>query len=167
MEPKLFDTPLLLAISKELQAKKQTIAISESVTSGLLQFAISNMENAEKFYHGGITAYNVGQKFKHLNVEPLHAMAVNCVSQKIADQMALNVANLFNSDWGVGITGYASASTESGHKLFAYYSISFRQSIQLSGIINAASEPPPAVQLYYTTEVLKKLKDEILKLSNG
>jgi nicotinamide-nucleotide amidase len=165
MEPKLFDMPVLRTIGKELQAKQQTIAVSESVTSGLLQFAFSNMENAEKFYHGGITAYNIGQKFKHLNVEPIHAIAVNCVSQKIADQMALNVAALFNSHWGIGITGYASATPESGNEVFAYYSISFRQSVKLAGILNAKNEAPPAVQLYYATELLGKLKDVIIQLS--
>jgi nicotinamide-nucleotide amidase len=163
MEPKLFDMSVLRIIGKELQAKQQTISISESVTSGLLQFAFSNMENAEKFYHGGITAYNIGQKFKHLNVEPIHAIEVNCVSQKIADEMALNVAALFNSDWGIGITGYATPAPASGNKLFAYYSISFRQSIKLSGIVNAKAETPPAVQLFYTDALLKKLQAEISK----
>src|SRR3954469_8414198 len=110
MEPKLFNDDLLQSIGKKLHAKEQTIAISESVTSGLLQFAFSNIKDAEKFYQGGITAYNIGQKYKHLNVETIHAIGVNCVSQKIADEMALNVISLFNSDWGIGITGYASAS---------------------------------------------------------
>ena len=162
MEPSLFDPAVLRVIGKELQDSKQTIAVSESVTSGLLQFAFSNMQDAEKFYHGGITAYNVGQKYKHLNVEPIHAIGVNCVSQKIADEMALHVAELFNSDWGTGITGYATASEESGNQRFAYYSISFRQAIKHSGILQAPAEAPPAVQLYYVTELLTKLKDLLI-----
>jgi len=83
-----FDKKILTQIGKRLLAKKQTIAVAESVTSGLLQFAFSSMENAADFYQGGITAYNIAQKFKHLTVEPLHALSVNCVSAKVAEQMA-------------------------------------------------------------------------------
>ena len=161
MEPKLFDTEILQAIGKQLHSKQQTIAVSESVTSGLLQFAFSNIKDAEKFYHGGITAYNIGQKYKHLNVETIHALEVNCVSQKIADEMALNVIGLFNSDWGIGITGYASASPQSDNKVFAYYSIAFRETVKLSGKLDGPDALPPEVQLYYTTTVLEKLKEAI------
>lgn len=157
METQLFDPLLLRNIGKELIAKQETIAVAESVTSGLLQFAFSNMEDARKFYHGGLTAYNVAQKFKHLNVEAIHAISVDCVSQKVADEMALHVALFFNSDWGIGVTGYASPVPRQENKLFAHYAISFRGSVKLSGIIHADKLEPAQVQIKYVNEVLKKL----------
>lgn len=159
MEIPLLDKMLLRSIGQKLLERKQTIAVAESVTSGLLQFAFSNMEDASKFYHGGITAYNIGQKFKHLNVEAIHALAVNCVSQKIADEMSLNVAALFNSDWGIGITGYASPAPESDNTIFAYYSVSFRQAIQLSGIVYAEPMEPVQAQVKYVNVVLERLAE--------
>src|SRR3954463_15564978 len=103
----LFDKEMLALIGNYLKQKQQTIAIAESVTSGLLQYAFSNVPDATQFFQGGLTAYNVAQKFKHLQVEPIHAMAVNCVSQLVAEQMALQVCRIFGAHWGIGITGYA------------------------------------------------------------
>src|SRR5436190_21131457 len=112
-----FDKKVLERLGKKLLKKKQTVAVAESVTSGLLQFAFSCIPDAASFFQGGITAYNIAQKFKHLQVEPLHALSVNCVSSKVAKEMALHVCQLYSSDWGIGITGYASPVPESGNKV--------------------------------------------------
>src|SRR3982751_949315 len=96
----------------------ETIAVAESVTSGLLQAAFSQPGNAANFFQGGLTAYNLGQKFKHLNVEPIHAENCDCVSQIVADQMAKSVADHFQSDWGIGVTGYSTPVPESKNKLY-------------------------------------------------
>ena len=103
----MFNDKNLKSIGKKMLRKKETIAIAESVTSGLLQFAFSTIKDASCFYQGGITAFNIGQKFKHLQVDPVHALAVNCVSQKVSEEMAKQVCILFKSDWGIGVTGYA------------------------------------------------------------
>jgi len=155
MDKQLFDASLLNKIGKQLRTKAHTVAVAESVTSGLLQFAFSNMENAEKFFHGGVTAYNVAQKFKHLNVEPIHAIDCNCVSQKIANEMAIHVSVKFNSDWGIGITGYATPVPESGDKVFAFYAISFQGQIKSSGKLESIKETPPGPQIRYVSEVLE------------
>ena len=80
----IFNENELKKIGKKLIEGKYTIAVAESVTSGILQFALSSIPDASKFYQGGITAYNIGQKYSHLKVEPIHALSVNCVSQKVA-----------------------------------------------------------------------------------
>jgi nicotinamide mononucleotide (NMN) deamidase PncC len=90
----LFDKNLLIRIGKYLKRKEETLAVAESVTAGLVQYAFSNVPDATQFFQGGLTAYNVAQKFKHLQVEPIHALAVNCVSQLVAEQMALQVCSL-------------------------------------------------------------------------
>lgn len=35
----------------------ETVAVAESVTSGMLQLAFSQMPNASMFYKGGMTAF--------------------------------------------------------------------------------------------------------------
>ncbi|MEJ0104835.1 MAG: CinA family protein [Bacteroidota bacterium] len=82
-----FNKKILEGIGKKLLKKKESIAVAESVTSGLLQLAFSCIPDAACFFQGGITAYNIAQKFKHLEVEPLHALSVNCVSPKVAKEM--------------------------------------------------------------------------------
>jgi nicotinamide-nucleotide amidase len=154
----LFDKKELEQIGGRLLKKKETIAVAESVTAGLLQFAFSNVPDAAKFFQGGMTAYNIAQKFKHLKVEPLHALSVNCVSQKVATEMALQICELYSSDWGIGITGYATPSPESGNKVFAFFAITYKGRVKASGKINAAKQDPPALQLHYAATVLHKLK---------
>lgn len=49
--------------------------------------------------------------------------------------MAMNVCGLFNSDWGIGITGYATAVKESGNKLYCFYAIAFNKTVIREGKI--------------------------------
>ena len=153
----LFDKDTLDGIGKKLLKKKETIAIAESVTSGLLQFAFSNIKDASCFYQGGLTAFNIGQKFKHLQVDPVHALAVNCVSQKVAEEMAIQVCILFKSDWGVAVTGYASAVPTSGNKVFAYYAISYKSKIRSKGKLNCKKTDPSEVQRAYVNRIVKEI----------
>ena len=152
----LFEKKILDLISRKLLKRGETIAIAESVTSGLLQFAFSQMPDAAKFFQGGITSYNLGQKFKHLNVEPIHAQECNCVSEQVAIQMAKSIVEKFRSDWSIGVTGYATPVPESGNKLFCYYSIAFREKIKSSGRISHRKADPATVQLSYVKTLLKK-----------
>ncbi|MET0466202.1 MAG: CinA family protein [Chitinophagaceae bacterium] len=148
-------------IRNGLLSKGKTIAVAESVTAGLLQYALSTIPDASKFLQGGITAFNVAQKYKHLRVEPLHALSVNCVSGKVAEEMALHCCELFSSDWGVGITGYASPAPESGNKSFAYFAIAFGGRIVEKGKLSPKKKDPPAIQQEYVSAILSRLEKVI------
>jgi len=154
---KPFDEKKLISLGERFLKRKQTIAVAESVTSGLLQFALSCTPEAARFFQGGITAYNIAQKFKHLGVEPLHALSVNCVSPKVAREMALQVCQVYSSDWGVAVTGYASPVPESENKVFAFFAIAYKGKIKLSGRIKPKKLDPPEMQWMYTNHILGKL----------
>ena len=161
----LFDTSILKSIGNKLKRKKQTIAIAESVTAGLLQFAFSQMADASLFFQGGITAYNLGQKYKHLQVEPIYAEQCNCVSPSVADQMSLSVTHTFNSDWGIAITGYATPVPASGNKLFCFYSITYKDKIKARGKLSHKDAHPAMVQLAYVNKTLQKF-NHLMKIRN-
>src|SRR5204863_1984014 len=110
------------------------------------------------FFQGGITAYNVAQKYKHLHVEPIHALATDCVSVQVAQEMSIHVCNMFNSDWGISVTGYATPTPESGNANFAFYSITYKQEIKRSGLLKQNKKDPAMVQLYYANEVFRNLE---------
>jgi len=155
----MFDKKLIDDIGNKLKEKNQSIAVAESVTGGLLQAAFSNANQASFFFQGGITAYNIGQKCRHLLVEPLHAIECNCVSELIAQQMSKYVCDLFLSDYGIGITGYAARLPEKNiNDLFAYYSISLKDKIIESGKITTDAEEGLPAQLFYIDYVLKIFK---------
>ena len=151
----IFNKSILEEIGKILINRKQTVAVAESVTAGLMQFSFGNIENASQFYQGGITAYNIGQKYKHLLVEPIHALNVNCVSENVSTQMAIEVNRLFNSHWGLSITGYASPVPESGNELFAFYGIAFKQEILKSEKLFTMEADPFKVQASYVNVILE------------
>jgi nicotinamide-nucleotide amidase len=160
----MYDEKIIDAIRDQMVKKQQTIAVAESVTSGHLQVALGSAINASTFFQGGITAYNLGQKTKHLNVEPIHAVSCNCVSPLIANQMALQVSKMFMSDWGIGITGYSAPMPEySIEELFAYYAIAYKDEILSSKKIIAKKEDPMSVQFFYVNHVLRECNSLLIK----
>jgi PncC family amidohydrolase len=157
----LFDNKKLTTIHNLLYRKQETIAVAESVTSGLLQLTLAQAEKAAEFFQGGICVYNLGQKCRHLAVEPIHAQAVDCVSEKVSQEMAINACRLFTSDWGIGITGYATPVPESGGKLFAFYAIARKGKIVYKSKITAREEEAFNIQLKYVTTILDQLLKQL------
>ncbi len=151
-------------ISHYLRERGETISIAESVTSGFLQLAFSQMECAEQFYNGGLTTYTIGEKIKHLNIDPVEAKACNCVSQNITKTMALNVANMFETNWSIATTGFATPVPESDHQIYAYFAIAYHGKIILSERIELHPLTDPlAAQHYYMEYVLGCLRCEVKK----
>lgn len=153
----MYNEKELSEIKDYLLSKGHTVAVAESVTSGHLQAALSLPPDASKFFHGGITTYNLGQKCRHLQIDAIHAANCNSVSQRIADDMALKTISLFASDWSIGITGYAAPYPELGiEDLFAFYAIAFGQKIVDRGKIESEKKALLEVQLSFAGQVLQK-----------
>ncbi|MGI9651519.1 CinA family protein [Chryseobacterium sp. RLHN22] len=160
-----FQENLLNYISEALITTNETISIAESVTSGLFQLAFSQMPNAGMFYKGGITAYNLAQKVKLLNVDYDEASFCDCVSEKIAETMAINVAKMFETDWSIAVTGYANPIRNSTFKLYSYYSFSYKGEIILTKKLELHPKTQALeAQQYYTEFILGCFKSEITKV---
>ena len=154
----LYDKNIIDDIKDVLSTKKLTLSVAESVTAGHLQAAFSSATEASKFFQGGITAYNAGQKTKHLNIEPIAALEDDCVTEKVACEMALQVNKLFISDYGIAITGYAAKMPEKGiNNLFAFFAIANKKEILLVKKITTHKERVDA-QIDYTTQVIKEFQ---------
>jgi PncC family amidohydrolase len=138
-----FQKNLLEYISQSLMTIDETISIAESVTSGCLQLAFSQMPNASLFYKGGITTYTLQEKVRLLKVNRPEAEECDCVSENIAATMALNVAKLFESDWSISTTGYCTPIRNSEYKIFAYFSFSYKGEVILTKNLNCIPKPKP------------------------
>jgi nicotinamide-nucleotide amidase len=90
-----------------LREPRMTLAVAESMTCGHVQARLGAGSGASEFFLGGITAYTLAEKVRHLGVERAAATAVNSVSAAVAEQMARGACNLFGSDLGLATTGYA------------------------------------------------------------
>lgn len=152
----MYNEDAINAIKDILIAKGKTLAVAESVTSGHIQAAISLATSATSFFQGGLTAYNLNEKTRLLHVDAVHAMGCNCVSEQVAAEMARNVAKLFQSDWGISITGYATPIPDLGvNDLFAHWAVSHQGKIIKSAVLTAEKDEPLNVQVFYANEVLK------------
>lgn len=89
-----------------------TLAVAESLTCGRVQARIGAISGASDFFLGGITAYALEQKVRHLGVERAIAEPVNAVSAEVAEQMARGVCALFGAKVGLATTGYAEPSPQ-------------------------------------------------------
>jgi nicotinamide-nucleotide amidase len=95
-----------------LRPPRLTLAVAESVTCGRVQARIGAIPGASEFFLGGITAYSLEQKVRHLGVDHAVAEPVNAVSDEVAMQMARGVCALFGARLGLATTGYAEPSKE-------------------------------------------------------
>lgn len=156
----MYNTAIINEIKEILTARSETLATAESVTSGHLQAALSLAKMASQFFQGGITTYNLNQKQQHLKVDAVHAMTCNCVSQRVAEEMASHACGYFKCDWAVAVTGYATPMPEVGiNDLFAFWAVSYRGMVKYSALVKSSQAEPLDVQIFYANEVLKGLRD--------
>lgn len=152
----VYDERSLREIRDQLIESKQTIAVAESVSAGHLQAALSTAPDANCFFQGGLTAYNLGQKTRLLDVEPITALASDCVSQAVTEQMARKICSIFVSDYGIATTGYATPVPEKEiRELYAWVCILHKDKILLSQKIDPGNTKANDAQVYYTNSILK------------
>lgn len=157
-----FSEILLQKISYYLRDRNEKISIAESVTSGCLQLAFSEMPSAEQFFEGGLTVYTIDQKVKQLNIDYDEAKTVNCVSKNVTEVMALNVAKLYGTEWSIATTGYSTPTPESGNEIFAFYAVSYKGEVIVSDRIDLQPLTKPMdAQNYFAECALSCLTSEI------
>lgn len=98
-----------------------TLAVAESITCGQLQAALGAISGASDFFVGGLTAYDLEQKVRHLAVDRDTALACNGVSAEVARQMARGALHFFGSDFAAATTGYAEPANARGYPHPAAY----------------------------------------------
>jgi len=105
----------LMETVKDIMMREHlTVSVAESITSGNLQTVLGSITGASNFYQGGVTAYSLERKVKLLGINRKHAREVDCVSQRVAREMAQGICKLFKTNIGIATTGYAEINTEAG-----------------------------------------------------
>jgi nicotinamide-nucleotide amidase len=116
--------PVLQLKDLLLRLPKLTLGVAESLTCGWMQVKIGATPGASNFFLGGLTAYELDQKVKHLGVSRAVAEPVNAVSAEVAEQMARGACRFFGSDLGLATTGYAEPVEERGIQTpFAFWAL--------------------------------------------
>lgn len=156
---------LLRDIGQYLSDFDETVSVAENITSGFLQFSFSQIPHASKVFKGGLTVYDKIQKENLLRVSSESLAEENIVSEKISLEMALKVAEVFETDWGIGITGSIHSSNISESKTLAHFSFSHKNKIIFSTILELHPRTVPInAQLYYAEFLLGCFKCELSKM---
>jgi nicotinamide mononucleotide (NMN) deamidase PncC len=70
--------------------------------------------------------------------------------------MAMGVASLFSSQWGIGVTGYAAPDKSVPVKIpFAFYAISYKNEIVVAESIMSTKSDGKPTQEYFAQQTLK------------
>jgi len=104
-----------VVIGKILTKKKQTLAVAESCTGGLLASRITACPGASFFFRGGVVAYHATVK-TNLGVPEKLIKKHGEVSAQVALQLARSVRTRMDSSFGLGITGIAGPGGGSSKK---------------------------------------------------
>ena len=146
-----------------------TLAVAESLTAGHVQAQVASVSGASGYFLGGITAYALEEKVKHLGVNRAHAKSVDGVSQRVAVEMAAGVAKLFNADLAVATTGYAEPAPKQKVKTpHAWWALCHRHrggaAMMLSGFVEVPAADRVTVQARVTEAVLVELVNYLREL---
>ena len=90
-----------------LQEKKQTLAVAESCTGGLIGHRLTNISGSSEYFLEGAVTYSNEAKQARLGVDPALIEAHGAVSEEVATAMAEGIRQRAGSDFGLAVTGIA------------------------------------------------------------
>ena len=106
---------------EKLIDREQTIAFAESFTGGLAAKKVVDVPGSSKVLHGSAVTYTETAKADVLNVQPQTLKTYGMVSAETATEMAENVRDLYQSDFGVSFTGVAGPDAMEGKEAGTVY----------------------------------------------
>ena len=86
---------------------KQTLALAESCTGGLLSYFLTIKAGASAFFLGSVVSYSYSAKIRHLDVPSEMLNQKGAVNESVCRLMAQGIKKKWGSDWALAITGVA------------------------------------------------------------
>ncbi len=100
--------PLAETVGSALKARRETIAIAESSTGGLISAALLAVGGASAYFRGGGVIYTLQARHGLLAIpEPMPLPVERASTQPYADLLAATVRLRLDATWGLGETGAA------------------------------------------------------------
>ncbi|WP_067148701.1 competence/damage-inducible protein A [Pseudotamlana agarivorans] len=96
-----------IIIAKQLTKQGETLAIAESCTGGAVAERFTVNPGASAYFKGGLVTYSTQSKINVLKVSEEEVNTHSVVSKQVAESMARNARELFQSDYAIATTGNA------------------------------------------------------------
>jgi PncC family amidohydrolase len=107
---------VIYALSRQvgelLRSRRQTVAVAESCTGGLLGAAFTDVPGSSDYFVGGVIAYDNRVKIEQLGVPVAVLEREGAVSAATAAAMASGVKRLLGTDVALSITGVSGPGEE-------------------------------------------------------
>src|ERR1700716_929514 len=92
-------------IAARLIARKQTIAIAESSTGGLISAALLSVPGASAYFLGGAVVYTRDARRILMDISDDDMKGLRSASEPYAQLLASRIRQRFSCDWGLSETG--------------------------------------------------------------
>ncbi len=110
------DESLSAVVGRRLLEARQTLAVAESCTGGLLGHLLTETPGSSSWFRGGVVAYANEAKAGLLGVAQRTIASRGAVHEETAAEMAAGVRRVFGASWGLSTTGIAGPSGGSAEK---------------------------------------------------
>jgi len=97
--------PLAQTIAARLIARKETIAIAESSTGGLVAAALLSVPGASAYFLGGAVVYTKSARAALLGITDKDMEGVRAATEAYSLMIARRVRERHGATWGLGETG--------------------------------------------------------------
>ena len=98
-------TTIAEKIAAQLIARKQTIAVAESSTGGLISAALLSVPGASAYFLGGAVVYTRDARRLLMDIPDEAMKGIRSASEPYAKLLAGQVRQRFSTDWGLSETG--------------------------------------------------------------
>ena len=92
-------------IAAQLIARKQTIAVAESSTGGLISAALLSVPGASAYFLGGAVVYTRDARRLLMDIPDEAMKGIRSASEPYAKLLASQIRERFSTDWGLSETG--------------------------------------------------------------
>jgi len=101
------DIPLVQRVADMLIERRQTLAVCESSTGGLISAALLSVPGASRFFVGGGVIYTAKAREALLGISPSMVSGMRSATLEMAQLLAATVQTRLGADWGLAETGAA------------------------------------------------------------
>ena len=109
------------SVGKKLKDACISLSAAESCTGGLFSSYLTRVSGISSIFRGGVVAYDNQIKERMLGVSDATLRSYGAVSKETAQEMARGIAESFDSDCGIGITGIAGPNGGSEDNLLVWF----------------------------------------------
>ena len=142
---------------------EMTVSAAESCTGGFVSHCLTSKKRASNYFKGAVIAYDNEIKKKFLKISQFEINKYGVVSKYVAELMAKDVREQFDTDFGFATTGYVDIYYKGNKKysnLYAWVSISSNTFVN-SKLVNLTGKRTENISIV-TNELFKLFRKEII-----